>query len=145
MTIGPVEYVMLSFPGNRFNGDIAPALRELVDSGTVRIIDLVFVSKDEGGDVVALEYDELEDDLGFQELEGEAGGIMSDEDLELAGEMLEPNSSAALLVWEDKWAARLADAIRDSGGRIVGGERIPHEIVVEAMAGLDAGSSSGEG
>ena len=142
MDIGPVEYVMLSFPENRFKGNIAPALAELVDSGTIRILDLVFVSKDEDGKIVGFEYDELEELPGLADLEGEAGGMLSEEDLEMAGELLEPNSSAALLVWEDRWAQPLVQAIREAGGELVAGERIPHAIVHEAMAGLD--SSTGE-
>jgi len=132
----PVEYVIISFPGNRFSGEIMPALTELVDSGTIRIIDLVFIKKDADGDVVAFELDALEEggELGLEELEGEAGELLSEQDLELAAEVLEPDSSAALLVWEQVWAERIADAIRDSGGQLVAGERIPQDIVDAARA-----------
>ena len=132
----PVEYVIISFPGNRFSGEIMPALTELVDSGTIRIIDLVFIKKDADGDVVAFELDALEEggELGLEELEGEAGELLSEQDLELAAEMLEPDSSAALLVWEQVWAERIADAIRNAGGQLVAGERIPQDIVDAARA-----------
>jgi hypothetical protein len=76
-------------------------------------------------------------EFGFADVEGEAGGVLNDEDLELAAETLEPDSSAALLVWEHRWAARVAQAIRDAGGRIIAGERVPHEIVEKALAGLE--------
>jgi hypothetical protein len=132
----PVEYVIISFPGSRFSGGIMPALTELVESGTIRIIDLVFIKKDADGDVTAFELDALEEggELGLEELEGEAGDLLSEQDLELAAEMLEPDSSAALLVWEQVWAERIADAIRDSGGVLVAGERIPQDIVDAARA-----------
>ena len=132
----PVEYVIISFPGNRFSGEIMPALTELVDSGTIRIIDLVFIKKDADGDVVAFELDALEEggELGLEELEGEAGELLSEQDLELAAEILEPDSAAALLVWEQVWAERIADAIRNAGGQLVAGERIPQDIVDAARA-----------
>ena len=138
MTIGPVEYVIIGFPGNQFKGEIAPALADLIASGMVRIIDLVFIKKDDDGTVTSFEYDALEDSVTFTELDGEAGGLLSDDDIEFAAEMLAPNSSAALLVWEDVWATPLVEAIRNAGGVLIGGERIPHEIVVEALEGLPA-------
>jgi uncharacterized membrane protein len=138
--IGPVEYVLIGFPGNRFKGEIVPAIAELVDNGIVHIIDVAFVKKDQDGTVTAFEYDSLDDvlEFGFADIDGEAGGVLNDEDLRLAAETLEPNSSAALIVWEHRWAARVAKAIRDAGGRIVAGERIPHEIVEGALADITA-------
>jgi hypothetical protein len=73
-------------------------------------------------------------EFGFEDIDGEAGGMLNDEDLQLVAEGLEPDSSAALIVWEHLWAASVAQAIRDAGGRIVGGERVPHEIVQGALA-----------
>jgi uncharacterized membrane protein len=136
--IGPVEYVVIGFPGNRFKGEIVPAIAELVDNDIVHIIDVAFVKKDADGTVTAFEYDDLDDvlEFGFADVDAEAGGVLNDEDLRLAAETLEPNSSAALIVWEHRWAARVARAIRDAGGRIVAGERIPHEIVEGALADL---------
>jgi uncharacterized membrane protein len=140
-SIGPVEYVVIGFPGNRFKGEIVPEVAELVDNGVVRIIDVAFIKKDAEGNVTMFEYDALDDVLafGFADVDGEAGGVLNDEDLELAAETLEPDSSAALIVWEHRWAARVAQAIRAAGGRIVAGERIPDEIVEQAMAGLTTG------
>jgi Family of unknown function (DUF6325) len=134
----PVEYLIIRFPGNRFSGEIAPALAELVESEVIRIIDLVFVKKDADGQISVFEIDALDEagDLGIDDLEGEAGGLLNDEDLELAAEALAPDSSAALIVWEQRWATRIADAIRGAGGEIVAGERIPPEVVEAAMAGL---------
>jgi len=138
--IGPVEYVVIGFPGNRFKGEIVPAIKELEDNGIVHILDVVFIKKDAEGAVTWFEYDGLEDVLeyGFEEIDGEAGGVLNDEDLQLVAEALEPDSSAALIVWEHRWAARVAKAIRDAGGRIVAGERVPQDLVEGALA--EAGS-----
>ncbi len=134
----PVEYLIIRFPGNRFSGQIAPALAELVDNDTIHIIDLVFVKKDADGDVTIFEIEALDEahELGLDDLDGEAGGLLNEEDLELAAAALAPDSSAALIVWEQRWAARIADAIRDAGGEIVAGERIPADVVDAAMADL---------
>jgi uncharacterized membrane protein len=138
---GPVEYVVIAFPGNRFKGEIVPAVAELVDNDVVRIIDVAFIKKDADGTATMFEYDSLDDvlEFGFADVDGEAGGVLNDEDLELAAEALEPDSSAALIVWEHRWAVRVVQAIRDAGGRIVAGERVPDEIVEQALAGLATG------
>jgi uncharacterized membrane protein len=134
--IGPVEYMVVVFPGNKFTGEIAPALAELVKSGTVRIIDLAFVSKDAEGNVAAMELEDLDSDAGaaFKAIEAEIGDLVNADDLQAVGEELEPDSSAAVLVWEDVWAAKLAKAIRDSGGVLLDLERLPREVVEAALA-----------
>lgn len=141
MDIGPVEYMIVAFPGNRFTGEIAPALAELVESNTVRIIDLAFVTKDAEGNVAALELGDLESDVfkAFDALSPEVMGLLNQEDLDAAAGELEPNSSAALVVWEDVWAARLAAAIRNADGVVLDLERVPHEVVTAAIdfAGQD--------
>ena len=109
MAIGPVEYVIIKFPGNQFKGEIVPALADLVESGTVRILDLVFVMKDEDGNIASLEYEDLP---GLADVDGEADGLLNEEDLEMAAEVLEPNSSGLLIVWEDRWATPLAALTR---------------------------------
>jgi uncharacterized membrane protein len=136
MAIGPVEYIIIGFPENQFKGEIVPALADLVESGTVRILDLVFVTKDADGNVATIEYEDLP---GVSDLEGEADGLLNEEDLEMVSEVLEPNSSGLMIVWEDCWANRLATAIRDAGGVIIAGERIPHEIVEAAFEDISAG------
>jgi hypothetical protein len=132
--IGPVEYMIVSFPGNRFRGEIAPALGKLVESNTIRIIDLSFVGKDADGTVAAFELSDLDDDIrrGLEALGLEATGLLGEEDLMDAAAGLEPNSSAALLLWEDIWAAELADSLRNAGGELVAIGRISHEAVMEA-------------
>ena len=136
MGIGPVEYMVVAFPGNKFKGEIAPALRELVDNGTVRIIDLTFVHKDENGDVVAVELEDQGSEIfqAFHELAIDRGGLVNEDDMMDIGNALDPNSSAAILVWEDLWAARLKDAIVGAGGVLVDIQRVPYEIVEAAIA-----------
>jgi hypothetical protein len=134
MTVGPVEYIIVGFPGNDFNGQIAPELAKLIESGTIRIIDLVFIAKDAEGDIAIVEFDEHEALAPFADLDGEVGGIISHDDIEHAAVDLEPNTSAALLIWEDLWATGLVDSIRDSGGVLIEGSRIPHDLIEAALA-----------
>jgi hypothetical protein len=136
MTIGPVEYIVVGFPGNKFNGEIAPELIALVASGTVRILDLIFIGKDADGSVVSFEIDELDDVASFDDLDGEVGGLISPADVEFVASQLEPNSSAALLLWEDLWAAPFAQAVRDSGGVLIDGGRVPHDLIEPALSAL---------
>jgi len=132
--IGPVEYMIVAFPGNKFRGEIAPALADLVESGTIRIIDLAFVGKDADGDIVAFELSDLDPDVqeSIDSLGPETGGLLNEEDLMAAAEELDPNTSAALLVWEDVWAARVAQAIRNADGVVLDIERVPHDVVMAA-------------
>ena len=132
--IGPVDYAVIAFPGNQFKGEIAPALADLVETGTIRLIDAAFVGKDETGQVFTLEITELAPDVqaGLASMNIEVQGLLSDEDMLAIGAQLELNSSAALLVWENVWAARVAQAIRDAGGILVAFDRIPHDVVQAA-------------
>ena len=137
MAIGPIEYVILGFPGNKFTGKVAPELKRLLDSGTIRILDLVFVSKDGEGETVTFEYEDHHDFAPFMELDGEVGGLISQDDIEYAAESLEPNSSAALLIWEDTWATPFVEALRDADGVVLEGGRIPHDLIEAALADLE--------
>jgi hypothetical protein len=135
MSIGPVEYMVVAFPGNQFKGEIAPALGDLVDSGTIRILDLAFVMKDSNGDVVGAELEDAGSDVfqAFEELTIDRGGLINDDDIANIGAALDSNSSAAILVWEDLWAARFTDAVRGAGGVLVDIQRIPNEVVQAAL------------
>ena len=132
--IGPVDYFLVGFPGNQFRGEIGPAITDLVEAGTVRVIDIAFVGKDADGKTVAMELSELDPDVqaGLEKAGVAASGLFNDDDLMKAAEGLEPNSSAALLVWENVWAREVAQAIRDSGGVPLAFERIPHDVVQAA-------------
>jgi uncharacterized membrane protein len=132
--IGPVDYLIVAFPGNEFRGEIAPALAELVEAGTIRIIDIAFVGKTADGEVAAFELTELAPDVqdALERAGIEVSGLFNEDDLAAAGEELEPNSSAALLVWENVWARKVAQAMRDAGGEVLDFERLPHEVVQAA-------------
>ena len=132
--IGPVDYAIIGFPGNKFRGEIGPALADLVDAGTIRIIDIAFVGKNADGDVVAFELTELDPDVqaGLEKAGIEVNGLLSEDDLAKSGEALEPDSSAALIVWENVWARKVTQAMRDAGGILLAFERVPHEAVQDA-------------
>jgi hypothetical protein len=132
--LGPVDYLIVAFPGNKFRGEIAPALAELVDAGTIRIMDVAFVGKDADGEVAAFELTELDPDVreGLERMGIEVTGLFNEEDLMAAAEELDRDSSAALLVWENLWAAKVAQAMRDAGGVLFDFGRIPHEVVQAA-------------
>ena len=132
----PVELAVLEFPGSKFNGEIVPALAELVNDGIVRILDLVLVTKGDDGTVTSIELSELDEESAapFDDLEGEVNGLLSEDDLAAAGEALSTGSSAMVIVWEDAWARRLVDAIRGSGGRLVAHDRLDVETVQAALA-----------
>jgi uncharacterized membrane protein len=134
MEIGPVDYMIVAFPGNRFRGEIGPALAELVEAGTIRIIDIAFVGKNDDGEIVAFELTELDPDVqaSLDRANIEVGGLFNEDDLNDAAEALDPGSSAALLVWENVWAAKTAQAMRDAGGELVAFERLPHDVVQAA-------------
>ena len=136
MSMGPVEYMIVAFPGNEFKGEILPELARLQDTKTIRIIDLALVIKDEDGKAEALEVSDLGSEFGkalANLLGNEGGGLLNEDDLMAAADELEPNSSAALLVWEDVWATKLRDAIVNAGGELWDLERVPGEVVQAAV------------
>jgi hypothetical protein len=137
--IGPVEYLVIEFPGNKFTGEIVPALSELVANGTIHVIDLAFLKKDADGQISAYELSELAHDEAamFDALDGEIDNLLNEEDLAIFAEMMQPNSSVAAMVFENVWAARLKDAIQRANGRLVENARIPAEIVQAAL--VDSG------
>jgi len=137
----PVEYVVIGFPGNKFTGGIAPALADLVESGTVRILDLVFISKDAEGDVLSFEYDDLTETAAYAEIDGDADGFLDEDDITAAAEHLPLESSALLIVWEDLWAKRLADELAAAGGEVLAGSRIPRELVNDIFDAIEGVAS----
>ena len=131
---GSVELAAIAFPGSKFKGEIVPALADLVNSGVVAILDLLVISKSDEGDVVSLEIGEMEDGGMFDDLDGEVMGLLSAEDIETAGQLLEPGNTAALIVWENTWARKLIGAIRDAGGELLVHDRLDAETVNSVMA-----------
>jgi len=141
--IGPVELLVVAFPGSQFKGEIVPALKELVDNGTVRILDMVFVAKELDGTVAKLELADIDDPgaLVYKEITSrdDLEAFVSADDLDSAADLLEPGDSAALLVWEDLWAIRFRDAIRNANGEILALERVPVEALEVVLDVIDAG------
>jgi uncharacterized membrane protein len=135
MIPGPVEVAVISFEGNRFKGEIAPALEEIVERGLVSIVDLVFIAKDDDGRVHAMELDDVDADVAgaMSPLADEVAGLLSEDDIREIGEQLQPNSSAAMVVFEHAWLRRLREAILNANGRLVAQERIPAEVVERAL------------
>jgi Family of unknown function (DUF6325) len=137
--MGPIDYVVIEWPGEQPQGDVAPLLLDLVDRGIIRILDLAFMAKDENGSVYALEIGELEASEAFGPFDGAASGLLGTDDLEEAAKALEPGTSAVVLVWENRWAAPVAVALRKSGGQLVASGRIPVQAVIASLDALEAG------
>lgn len=135
--LGPVDYLVVGFPEDKadFSGAMADQLKKLIDSGTIRVLDLVMVTKAEDGSVEAAELrDQDESDVGeLRSLEAELALLLATEDVERVGADLEPGSVAAVLVWENTWAGPLASAIRHSGGELIGAGRIPTQALIAAV------------
>jgi hypothetical protein len=127
MTIGPVSYTVIAFPGNQFNGNVAPEVAKLVADGTVRILDLVFVAK---------EFDQMDELAAFNDIDGEVGGLVNAEDLDHVAANLPEGNSALIILWEDLWAVPLVEAIRGSGGVLIDSARIPNDLVEAAFEEL---------
>ncbi len=136
-SVGPVDVAVVLFEGNRFNGEVAPAIAELQQSGTVRIIDLAFLTKDAEGNAAFIEVEDADIADAFDGITESQLDLLSDEDLVGLAEGLDPESSALVIVWENTWASRLAQAVRGSGGELVSYFRMPRDVVVEAIADLE--------
>ncbi|MEU6977635.1 MULTISPECIES: DUF6325 family protein [unclassified Streptomyces] len=133
--VGPIDYLVVEFPGNRMTGEGFPILVDLVDRGLIRILDLTFVRKDDDGSVTGLEIADLTGDgrLDLAVFEGASSGLLGQDDIEEAGAALEPGSSAGILVYENLWAAPFAAALRRGGARMVASGRIPVTDLVDAL------------
>jgi Family of unknown function (DUF6325) len=130
MGVGPIDVVIIGFPGNKFTGQIAPAISELVDSGTIRVIDLLFVMKDADGVVLTIDAADLDPDTGpsFMAINVVQPGALGREDADEVAEDLEPNTSALLIAFENAWAARFVDAVRAADGVLIDQIRIPADV-----------------
>lgn len=137
--LGPIDYLLVEWPGQRPQGELAPYLVDLVDRGLIRILDLAFIEKDEEGNVAALEIADVGGEIvELAVFEGAASGLLGDEDIVDAGGALEPGTAAALLVYENSWAAPFAGAVRRSGGQLVASGRIPVQALLAALDAADA-------
>lgn len=138
--MGPIDYLVVEFPGNRMTGEGFPLLVDLVDRGLIRILDLMFVRKEDDGSVAGMEIADLTGDgkLDLAVFEGASSGLLGQDDLEEAATALEPGSSAGILVYENLWAAPFATALRRGGARLVASGRIPVNAVLDALDAAEA-------
>ena len=137
--LGPVDWIVVEFPGSKFNGEIAPALQDLVQRGTIRVLDLLMLKKDEDGEIEAFELSDMDPgELGeLRAYESQLAMLLSEDDVTAVAAAVEPGSSAAVLVWENLWAAPFASAVRHSGGQLVASGRIPIQALLAALEADD--------
>jgi hypothetical protein len=133
--LGPIDYIVLEWPDRQPNGEVAPMLVDLVDRGIIRILDIAFMAKGQDGTVDAIDLAEI---AGFEEFEGAASGLLGADDLEEAAAALQPGTSAAVLIWENRWAAPVAVALRRSGGELVASGRIPVQAILASLEQAEA-------
>ena len=139
--MGPIDYLLVEWKGRQPTGEAMPHLIDLVDRGIVRVLDLCFIAKDDDGSVAMIEIADLGAEVAeFAVFEGASSGLLSDDDVAEAGAALEPGTSAALLVFENSWAAPFASAVRRSGGELVASGRIPVQAVLAALEAAEATS-----
>lgn len=137
--MGPIDYILLEWPGEQPKGDVVPLILDLVDRGIIRILDVAIMAKGEDGSVAALDLGDLEGaGASFAEFEGASTGLLGQEDLEEAATALQPGTSAAVLVWENRWAAPVAVALRRSGGQLVASGRIPVQAILASLDAVEA-------
>jgi len=139
VAVGPCDLLVIKFPGNKFRGEIAPAIGRLVEAGTIKLLDALFAIKDEKGEVAILEIRDVDGD-GVADIVAiaEIDGAIGPDDVDDAAELLEPNSSALLLLFENSWAAEVTQALRNADGELLYMERIPAAVVEEALAAVAA-------
>jgi Family of unknown function (DUF6325) len=133
--LGPVDWIVVEFPGSKFSGEIAPILADLVERDLVRVLDLLVLKKDEDGTLEAFELSDLDESEigGLRDHEKELAMLLSEDDVTNLAAAIEPGSSAAVLVWENKWAAPFGSAVRRAGGQLVASGRIPVQAILAAL------------
>jgi hypothetical protein len=137
--MGPIDYIVLEWPGEQPKGEVAPLILDLHDRGVIRILDIALMVKGDDGSVAAIDLGAANGDSGgFAEFEGASTGLLGQEDLEEAAAALQPGTSAAVLVWENRWAAPVAVALRRSGGQLAASGRIPVQAILAALEAAEA-------
>jgi hypothetical protein len=133
--LGPVDWIVVEFPGSQFKGEIAPELADLVDRGIVRVLDLLIMRKDETGEMEAFELSDLdESEIGqLRSYEADLAMLLSEDDVTAIAAAIEPGSTAAVLVWENAWAAPFASAVRRAGGQLIASGRIPIQALLAVI------------
>ena len=130
-SVGPVDFIALAFPGNNFKGEIIPAIQELVDAGTIKIIDVLFAYKQGDEDVRVLELQEIPSEVfqRFDPVVAEVTGLLTENDVRSLSAGLPTDTSLALLLFENTWARKVGDAIQNADGQVILFERIPRPVV----------------
>jgi uncharacterized membrane protein len=136
VSLGPIEFLALKFPGNEFRGEILPALADLVEAETIRIVDLLFVQKTANGEVRVIELTDLgqDDYAAFDLVVSDVSGLLGHDDAQMVANALEPNSSAALMLFENVWATRFVETVANAKGEVIMSERIPRAMLDEMVA-----------
>ena len=144
--LGPVDWIVVEFPGSRMNGQIVPALLDLVERDLVRVLDLLVLKKDDDGSVEAFELSDLDEgEVGeLRTYESELAMLLSEEDVTSLAAAIEPGSSAGVVVWENTWAAPFGSAVRRSGGQLVASGRIPTQALLAAIEAEQQQQAAGE-
>lgn len=139
MPFGPIELLVVKFPGNQFSSEIIPAMQELIDHDIIRIVDILFVTKDADGVVTEQELSDLVDDLyaAYDPVVDDVNGLLTHEDAEQLTSSMSNNSSAGIMLFENVWAKRFADAVANSNGEVILNERIPRSVIDELLANYD--------
>ena len=137
---GPIDFVLLEFPGDRLTGAAADALMDLVDRGIVRVYDLLVIRKEDDGTFSGIDVSDLSADHvgGFTAFAGARSGLVDDDDVRAAADAMEPGTVAALVVYENAWAVPFVAATLDAGGQLVASARIPAQDVMDALDALEA-------
>jgi uncharacterized membrane protein len=136
--MGPIDYIILEWPDEPSGDEVVPLLIDLVDRGIIKILDIAFVSKDESGALTAIEIGDLGPAAAaFAAFDGASSGLVDEDDLRDAASALEPGTAAAILIWENLWAAPVATALRRSGGQLVASGRIPVQALVASLDALE--------
>lgn len=145
-TLGPVDYVVVEFPAgaSTFTGEMAEELVALVDSGTIRVIDVLILTKGQDGSVEAAELSDFADLGPLQQLETELAELLAADDVENLAAAMDPGSTAGVLIWENLWAAPFASAARRSGGQLIADGRIPIQAIIASIEADETDSTEGE-
>ncbi len=145
--LGPVDYLVVEFPADEanFQGEVAAELKALIESGTIRVLDLLLMRKDEDGSVEGIELEDVEEGIvgELRELERETAMLLAAEDVESIGAALEPGSVAGVLVWENTWAGPFGAAVRRAGGQLVANGRIPTQAIIAAVEAEEQTTTEG--
>jgi hypothetical protein len=137
--MGPIDYIVLEWPSGEPTGEAFPLIIDLVDRGIIRILDVAFMAKDENGETASVDLGALNGDgSALAEFEGASSGLLDQSDLDEAAAVLEPGTLAAVLVWENRWAAPVAAALRRSGGQLAASGRIPIQAILAALDAIEA-------